>query len=130
MNDIKKGSVVEVLGTWSDLMMVEKIEGDKVIFTTGDYAHLSKVRLAEPEDVTEVALISRAIAELESIHGNERQVIYSIQVSEHLVYLMCDVGYVDSKCKPAHEWRIDRGTIDFGYNITKAIEFIIKKANQ
>lgn len=48
---IAKGDVVALKGAWIDLMTVEKVEDGKVYFTSGDYADLSKVRLAEPEEI-------------------------------------------------------------------------------
>ena len=48
---IKKGDVVALHGAWCDLMTVDHIDGDKVVFTTGDYVDLSKVRLADPEEL-------------------------------------------------------------------------------
>lgn len=49
--DFIKGEVVALLGAWNDLMTVEKVEYGKVYFTSGDYADLSKVRHAEPEEI-------------------------------------------------------------------------------
>lgn len=51
MSEIKAGSVVAVSGAWVDLMTVASIDGDKVTFTSGDYVDLSKVRLADPEEL-------------------------------------------------------------------------------
>ncbi|MFA3103951.1 hypothetical protein [Acinetobacter pittii] len=50
-NEIAKGDVVALQGAWIDLMTVEKVEGEKVYFTSGDYADLNKVRHAEPEEI-------------------------------------------------------------------------------
>ncbi|MFX6055274.1 hypothetical protein ABTE97_14935 [Acinetobacter baumannii] len=50
-NEIAKGDVVALQGAWVDLMTVEKVEDGKVYFTSGDYADLSKVRHAEPEEI-------------------------------------------------------------------------------
>lgn len=50
-NEIAKGDVVALQGAWTDLMTVEKVEYGKVYFTSGDYADLSKVRHAEPEEI-------------------------------------------------------------------------------
>ncbi|HEE5517555.1 hypothetical protein [Acinetobacter baumannii] len=49
--DFVKDDVVALLGVWTDLMTVEKVECGKVYFTSGDYADLSKVRHAEPEEI-------------------------------------------------------------------------------
>lgn len=48
---IKKGDVVALHGAWCDLMTVDYVDGDKVVFTTGDYADLSRVRIAKPDEV-------------------------------------------------------------------------------
>ena len=50
-NQIAKGDVVALQGAWADLMTVDKVEEGKVHFTSGDYADLSKVRHAEPEEI-------------------------------------------------------------------------------
>lgn len=49
--DFITGEVVALLGDWTDLMTVEKVEYGKVYFTSGDYADLRKVRYAEPEEI-------------------------------------------------------------------------------
>lgn len=46
-----KDDVVVIKGSWCDLMVVDRVEDDKVFFTNGDYASLSKVRLAEDEEL-------------------------------------------------------------------------------
>lgn len=48
---IKKGDVVALHGAWCDLMTVDHVDGDKVVFTAGDYADLSRVRIAKPDEV-------------------------------------------------------------------------------
>lgn len=51
IKDIVKGDVVALNGAWVDLMTVELVENGKVYFTSGDYAEISKVRHAEPEEI-------------------------------------------------------------------------------
>ncbi|WP_288384107.1 hypothetical protein [uncultured Acinetobacter sp.] len=51
IKDIAKGDVVALHGAWVDLMTVERVENGKVYFTSGDYAEISKVRHAEPEEI-------------------------------------------------------------------------------
>lgn len=51
IKDIAKGDVVVLHGAWVDLMTVERVESGKVYFTSGDYAEISKVRHAEPEEI-------------------------------------------------------------------------------
>ncbi|MDC5072913.1 hypothetical protein [Acinetobacter baumannii] len=49
--DFAKGDVVALQGAWTDLMTVDKVEDEKVYFTSGDYADVSKVRQAETEEI-------------------------------------------------------------------------------
>lgn len=49
--EVKAGDVVALHGSWVDLMIVERTEGQVVYFTSGDYADVSRVRPAEPEEV-------------------------------------------------------------------------------